>query len=423
MIKEVRNFFNTVFGGTPKPQSVSQVKLMNEFTPSFYNFSGNIYEADIIRACIHSIAFNASKLKPKHLINGVKQPKTSNIERLLAYQPNEFMNTSDFIYKIVSMLYTSNNVFVYIRKDDKGVITGFYPINYSQVTFVEADNELYAQFIFKNSFRVTLHISELIHLKRHFNESDYFGSQPATTIKPTIDLLNLTQQGISNAIQSSSSIRGILKLSGQYRPEDLKKKRDEFVTNYLNLDNNGGIGALDSVMDFVPTEIKPYVPDFKQNNIVIENICRYYNISKEIVFSNYTEEQYLAFYNSVLEPLLVQMGLEFTNKIFTPREIGFGNEIVLSADRMTFANNKTRTEMISALAPFGILSINEARAIIELPPVEDGEKRLISLNNIDIKNADEYQIGKGKSKDKSNKDDKTKKENIDDTENEGLDNE
>jgi len=42
----------------------------------------------------------------------------------------------------------------------------------------------------------------------------------------------------------------------------------------------------------------------------------------------------------------------------------------------------------------GIMSLNESRGLLGLEPVENGDRRLQSLNYVDATKANEYQVGK-----------------------------
>ena len=64
----------------------------------------------------------------------------------------------------------------------------------------------------------------------------------------------------------------------------------------------------------------------------------------------------------------------------------------------------------------GLLTINEGREILNLAPVEGGEKRIISLNYVDADKANEYQLGRI-----SKKADESKKEPEEDSNAEGGD--
>lgn len=386
----------TLFGNKNPPKTFTQYKMLNDFSPFFSSFDGELYDSDVVRTCIDAIARNAAKLKAKHIrrTQGGVISARSELEWLLQVRPNQYMNAYDFLYKVVSQLYSNNNAFVYIHVD-RGVIKGFYPLSFSSIEFKEYEGELYAQFTFRTGHRITVPYTALIHLRRRFNRDDIFGESDHKAFRPTLNLIQTVNQGIVNAIKSSARLRGILKYSTTLRPEDLKAARDNFVADYLSIDNDGGIGAIDSKFDFVPADMKAQMADDKQMAIIRDNAYRFFGVNEKIIQGTYNEDEWNAFYSSTLEPLAIQLSLEMTAKCFTDRELGFGNEIVYSANRLTYASNQTKVNMAKELMPFGLLTVNEMREVFELEPVEGGDKRLVSLNYVDADKQNKYQIGEG----------------------------
>ena len=124
---------------------------------------------------------------------------------------------------------------------------------------------------------------------------------------------------------------------------------------------------------------------------VQNQIYAYLNISEKIVTGQYSEDEFAAFYESIIEPLALQMSLEFTRKIFTLRERAFGREILFGGERLEFSSAKTRISLLRELLPYGLLTINEGRKLLSLPDVSDGDKRLQSLNYVNAAKADIYQ--------------------------------
>jgi len=391
---ELRNMFSTVFGGKKSPDNVTYYKMLNDYVPFFSTFDGELYDSDVVRTCVDAIARNAAKLKAKHVrrVGGEITKLSSNTEWFLQVRPNSYMNAYDFFYKVVSQLYSNNNAFIYIHTE-MGVITGFYPLNFSFIEPVEYAGELYCKFTFATGYKMTVPYTDLIHLRRHFNRDDIFGESGHKVFKPTLDLLQTINQGISNAIKSSARLRGWLKFTSTLRPEDLKAQRDQFVADYLNISNDGGIGATDAKFDFNPVEVNAQMADDKQMAIARENAYRYFGVNEKIIQANYNENEWNAFYESVIEPIAIQLSLEFTAKVFTDRELGFGNEIVFEANRLQYASATTKINLIKELGPLGLLTINEGREIFNMPPVEGGDKRLQTLNVVDADKANKYQVG------------------------------
>jgi HK97 family phage portal protein len=302
------------------------------------------------------------------------------------------MNAYDFYYKVVTQLYLKNNAFILIQTD--GVNTmGFYPINSSYVELLEAKDELFVKFTFWNGKTITVPYDEVIHLRRFYNDNDMYGESNDDALLPTLELINTTNQGIINAVKSSAFLRGLLKFQSVLRPEDLRKHRDDFIKDYMDVNNNGGVAATDAKADYVPLNSDPKMVNSQQMKLIEEKVYKYFNINEAIVTSKYNENEWNAFYESVLETLAVQMSLEFTSKLFSDRERGHGNELIFEANRLQYASTTTKISLINTLMPLGLLTMNESREIFNLAPVEGGDKRLISLNYVDASKANKYQVG------------------------------
>lgn len=389
---EIRNFFKNVFKkGVSNANSggYQALQMLNSFTPYLIADNNNVYDNLTIRACIDAIAKHTAKLTPK--IIGFKNKYSKRLDYLLTNSPNKIDSRYDFIYKVTAQLLTNNNAFVFIHYDTDGLVEGLYPVPYSSIEFLEKDNEIYCRFLFKNgSLKVILPYSELIHLKRHYNESDLFGSSQSYVLNPVLKLFKSFTEGFINAVNSTSMLRGYLKYAGNLKAEDLNNYKKSFVSSYM--DGSDGIGALDSKCDFISTEIKPYTIDSKNQDIANTQIYNYYGISEEILKGKYKEEDFNAFYNSTIEPLAIQFSEEFTRKLFTAKEIEqLGKKIIMSASRLTFANNSTKMTICKEFLQLGVFSFNEVREIFELEPVEGGDKRIVSLNYVDVDKANEYQ--------------------------------
>ena len=171
----------------------------------------------------------------------------------------------------------------------------------------------------------------------------------------------------------------------------LKEEKDAFVKDYLELGNDGGVVATDQKMDYQPIESKPVILNADQAAEIKSKIYNYLGITESIVNSSYSEDQYSAFYESTLEPIATALSQEFTAKLFNEREQAYGNSVIFESGRLQFTNNKTKVELIAQLMPMGLLTINQALEILNLPSVTDGDKRLQALNMIDAAQATQYQ--------------------------------
>ena len=316
---------------------------------------------------------------------------------MLSNQPNPLMNTFDFIYRIISLLYTDCNAFIYIAKDKSGFITGFYPVLATTYELLQgADGTMYLQFDFVNGQIYTIPYLELIHLRLFYNRNDVFGMSNRV-LQTDLNTADTVSQGIDKAIKTTSNLKGILQYeNSMLKNKDLVKTKDDFVKDFLNMDNEGGIAALDAKAKFQEVNLKPITLDNEQLKQVNYNIFDYFGISEKIIDNSFTEEEWNAFYEGVIEPRSIQMSYAFTNKIFKRQSIKDGHRIVFTANRLQYSTLTNKISLIKEAGALGLLTKDEAREIIELPQLggEEGSKILQSLNYVDNKIANQYQGGK-----------------------------
>ena len=110
---------------------------------------------------------------------------------------------------------------------------------------------------------------------------------------------------------------------------------------------------------------------------------------------DYNKEQYAAFYQKTLEPIIIAMSQALTKGIFTTRQLSFGNKINLYPKELIFMTMAQTLEMINILSPTGALFENEKRVALGLRPMPELEgERYMSLNWINADDASQYQVGK-----------------------------
>ena len=386
------SLFDRIFKKQPRATSAAQ--LVAEPMGSFSRFTGDAYSSDIYRGAIDALARHMSKLKGTHVItNGdTRQTGDARINRLLQNRPNPYMTAASWLYKTATHYYTLNNAFSLIMRDEQGNVTGIFPINYTNVEMLtDAGARLFCKFTFRTGQEAIFPYGDLIHLRRNFNSNELLGDDNSALF-PALEAAATINEGITNAIKTAANIRGIVRYSEMMPEEMLKEVKEKFVNNYLTMDNNGGVIPLDSKFDFTPVDSKPVLLSAAQTEAIKKSIYDYLGINESVVNSSFNEDTFSAFYESCIEPFAVELGQEMTAKVFTPREIAYGNEIIFESGRLQYTSNQTKVALIEKLMPMGLMSINEAREVLNLPSVDGGERRIFSLNYVNADKADEYQL-------------------------------
>lgn len=129
-----------------------------------------------------------------------------------------------------------------------------------------------------------------------------------------------------------------------------------------------------------------FLMQHKQIEQLLEYIT-FFNTNENIVQSKYNEDEWNSYYESEIEPLAMQLSNEFTIKLFTRRERGFGNRIVFSANNLQYASMSTKLGL-QAMVDRGAMTPNEWREVLNLPPVEGGDIPLRRLDTAPVKGGD-----------------------------------
>ena len=78
-----------------------------------------------------------------------------------------------------------------------------------------------------------------------------------------------------------------------------------------------------------------------------------------------------------MEPFAIQFSEICSKMLYTLREQSQGNMVMATANRLQYLSNSEKLNVSAQLLDRGIISINDAREIWNLPPVEGGDVRII----------------------------------------------
>lgn len=355
--------------------TVKRWKELGAYNSVFSVFGEDAYRSATVRACIRPLADFSAKAMVK-----CDDPR---LERMLNYRPNMYMNGHDFLYKIRTRLELLNTAFIYLERNDRGQVVGAYPVPYSYFEALEYMNGLFIKFYFTGTAEesLTLPWEDLAVLRKDYNRSDISGDDNGAIIQ-TLQMMQTTNEGLANSIRATANLRGILKnVRNMLSPEDVKRQRDAFVKDYLNLENQGGIAALDSSQEFTPITMKPETATYEQMKEIRENIYRYFGVNDDIIMGNIKTEMLENFYKIRIQPFLGALSQELTSKIYTGKAAAFEkNRITYMAESGQFMTISQKIDMFNKVVLYGGMLIDEWRSLIGLGHIEGGDKPLIRLD-------------------------------------------
>lgn len=350
---------------------------------------------DVYVSCANAHARHASKFTPLVYRNGSRSedPTKQYLNRLLSLRPNPLMSAAQFWERVANLYYLESNVFIFLEWDYsnyKEPLKALWILDIEENAIeIKTDDKggVYLSFSLNGETYYT-GMENIVHIAR--NAGPNILGERNKAIKKVLDIISTNYEGIEQAIKSSAFIRFIVQ-SSTLLNEDVRKDRAKaFAEAYLGK-GSSGVVYLDAA-----TDIKQVVPNNKYANEgemkLFENkIYNYMGISEKILKADFKEDEWNAYYDSSIEPFANKIAQELTYKIFTSKELAFGNRIVIEFDKLDTASLKTKIAVAQVIQKLPTYRPNDINRLLGMPVTENGEKEFSTLNYVDAYKQNEYQ--------------------------------
>ena len=364
--------FEKLFGKKEQPAALKaqhMFQLLDGYVPAFHNWNGSVFESDLIRAALDAHGRHAAKLQVN--VQGSAKPA---LAAKLKIQPNDFQTWSQFLYRTAVILYAKTTAFIVpVRNEDKyKEIVGIAGIVPERWELVEYNDVPYIRFTLANNRRAAVKLSECGILTRYQYRSDLFG-EGNEAMKSTLDLIEMQRQGIVEGVKNSATYRFMGQSDNWATDEDLAAEMERFNRNtFQNLKTSGGFLLFPNTFTNI-SQIKQdsFKVDADQLALIKNNVFDYFAINEDVIQSKSFGDAWLAFYESCVEWLAIQLSDVVTRMLFSERERQFGNRVFFTSNRLQYMSNADKMNAISQMADRGLMTRNELREILNLAPLPE----------------------------------------------------
>lgn len=250
---------------------------------------------------------------------------------------------------------------------------------------------------------MTVHRADMIHLMAY----TYNGWQGVSVLQRASDVIGAGRAAqlynrhyYENGGQPPGVLQTDTDLSGDVevtladgRKELVSKKdiiRSEWEKRQAGPSNANRIAVLDYGLKYTPISISNKDAQFvEQTELSVQDIARFFGVplyklqaGKQSYQSN--EQNAIEYVVSTIQPIVTQYEEELTWKLLTGTEISRGLEIRINMMAELRGDFQSRAAFLRAMRELGVFSVNDIRALEDLPDVEGGNERYASLNYVPL---------------------------------------
>ena len=372
------------------------------------SYASKIYDIPEVRTAIECFSDIFSSI-PKYVERVDRNGNITYFEtatsRVLTLRANPLQNATQFWKDVTTRLMLDNNVFIEPIFDySTGELSELYVLPRDNFQ-LELDGSIArVKFLTINK---TYNLANLIYLNRFASIAG--GVRNNLGLYETV-IQALAQQAIdiTNPKKVKALLTGKLGTSGNLKPTD---KQGTMSDLKANLDSNvNGIAYLDSQWGVTPINWQENDVNRELMQFVVNIVYNYFGITQEIMNNKALEIEFQLFVKNRIEPLAKQIEQEFTSKLFTRREIEFGNRVELDTFSLSVSTLQAKTALFGVGLRQGVLNIDDAREMIGLAPLPDGLGQMtrVTADTMDIKLVNEMQAAQKGANIKEKNDDGTK---------------
>lgn len=361
--------FDLIFKNRPKPHGEYEgfFKLLDGYTPHFTTWGGGMYESELIRAVINARATHISKLHVE--LTGAARPA---LQSKMKHAPNKFQTWSQFLYRASTILDIHNTLFICPVYDDYGEPSGVYTPLPHQCEIVQYNGVPFLRYDFGWGEKAAIELEYCGIMTKFQYKNDIMGENNHALF-PTMDLIHIQNQGIQEGVKSAATYRFMAQVSNFTKTEDLAKERRRFTEENFSKDAKGG-GLLlfpNTYKDVKQIEVKPWIVDDKQMEIIKSNVFEYFGVNEDVLENKAFGDAWAAFYEGAIEPWSIQFSEVMTKMLYTLREQTQGNQVMATSSRLQYMSNADKLAVSAQMADRGLMTRNEIREIWNLAPLPE----------------------------------------------------
>lgn len=339
----------------------------------------------LLSESVANLSVQYLKLKDGIFVEDAKHP----LNYLLNVQPDFAINAFDFWRQVVQNVLMDGNAYIVpiynpvTMQIDRMALCERGTVKHDTV------NDRYDVFDLNNGISGRYSEDEVIHIKGLTVGNSKKGVSVLTYARLTMNIAATGDKETHDRFANGGNVRGIVSNDtsirgfGEYQDKELEKTA-------VNIDGRFQSGerivSLPGQLRFDQLSMSSTDMQFLESRkFTVREICRFFGVHPSFVFddtsNNYksAEQANVAFLSHTLNPLLRSIEVELHRKLVAP-QLAYKYKIQFDRRGLHACDLDGKAKYQTTRLANGTASVNELRREENLPPVEGGDKVLVSAN-------------------------------------------
>ena len=316
--------------------------------------------------------------------------------RILHDSPNADQTALDFWEFVCASLELHGNAYAEVVRARNGRIIALgVPITPELVTVRRLDTGALEYEWVDQGRRIIAGQDRVLHI-RGFGGNPLGGLSTLSAGRQSFGLAQAIERASGDTFRNGVRPSGLLKTADTLTIDQRKQAEELLQEKFAGAINAGRPMLLDRGMDWVQLSISPEDAQMLQSRAFsVEEVCRFFGVppfmvghtEKTTSWGTGLEQQTLGFQKFTLRRRLKRIEQALAKQLLSPADRQAGLVIEFNLEGLLRGDSAARASFYQQMLTNGVMTINEVRALENLPPVEGGDIPRMQMQNVPISQA------------------------------------
>lgn len=325
--------------------------------------------------------------------------------QLIRHQPNGLMDSFSFFEAMQNSLLDSGNAYAQILRKRSGAIDSLMPLDSTRVSVKVGEGKAGPEYIYHydepGGGRKSFSSREMLHI-RYRTKDGLVGRSPIEVAAESFGF-NLALLEHGNAVfENGAFLSGLLQAGHRFKDDEDRKRFMDSFKKFMGASASGKFALLEQGVEYKPFQQTSRDAQFLElSEFSVVQIARIFRIPPVMIqamdkgMSYASIEQLAMFFTQyTVQPWVTRWERAIKTQLLNT-ETDTNAYVRFNISALIRGDLKSRTEAIVQQLQYGLVTINEARSILDSNAIEHplGDEPMVSHNLIPISRLEDRQEG------------------------------